>query len=506
MSSFFRKNTFLITGILLVLNSCQNNKQERQLALYEAHCARCHIAPNIDDLPKGIWEKAILPDMAARMGIRENGYDPLAGLPYEEMEAIIKTGIYPLTPTLSMEDWLLLKAYILENAPDSLKMIPQVYQDKELVSFAPQLISFNRPSPGSYAFLEFQEESNQLLMGDMSGELLSYTYDQGITTKGVFESLVVAHEIVDENTFITTIGNIRPSALSKGKSYKINNRDTFLLNQPLHRPVHSLFEDLNGNGKEELVISEFGDLSGELSLFVSNDSGTYDKKILLNQPGTIRVVAEDMDEDGRKDLIALTSQGDESITFLYQREDLSFEAEKVLRFNPVYGSSWFELIDYDNDGDLDLVTVNGDNADKSYVQKPYHGMRLHLNDGQNNFTEVYFYPMNGATRVVASDFDQDGDMDFGLLSTFPDYQNAPNRTFVFLDNADSDEFKFNAYTVEDSLKAKWFLMDKGDIDGDGDTDIILSSFSLPFIPAPQELVSRWKKEAIDLMILENKHQ
>lgn len=253
-----------------------------------------------------------------------------------------------------------------------------------------------------------------------------------------------------------------------------------------------------------MVISEFGDLTGELSLFIQNDSGYYDKKTLLNQPGTIRVVSEDMDGDGLRDLIALTSQGDETITILYQKKDLSFEAQKVLRFNPVYGSSWFELMDYEGDGDLDLVTVHGDNADKSYVQKPYHGMRLHLNDGQNNFTEVFFYPMNGATRVVASDFDQDGDMDFGLLSTFPDYENAAKRTFVFLDNTDSEAFQFDSFTVEDSLKAKWFLMDKGDVDADGDTDIILSCFSLPFIPAPQKLADLWNKEAIDLMILENK--
>jgi hypothetical protein len=227
---------------------------------------------------------------------------------------------------------------------------------------------------------------------------------------------------------------------------------------------------------------------------------------LLNQPGTIRVIARDMDKDGKKDLIALTSQGDESITILYQKQDLSFEAHKVLRFSPVYGSSWFELIDYEGDGDLDLVTVHGDNADKSYIPKPYHGMRLHLNDGDNNFTEVFFYPMNGATRVVASDFDMDGDIDFGLLSTFPDYENAADRTFVFLENKDQKTYDFETFTVEASVKGKWFLMDSGDLDGDGDEDIILSSFALPFIPAPEDFASVWKQEALDLLILENRHQ
>ena len=52
-----------------------------------------------------------------------------------------------------------------------------------------------------------------------------------------------------------------------------------------------------------------------------------------------------------------------------------------MRYQPNYGSSWFEMMDFDGDGDLDLITANGDNADLTYTQKPYHGMRISLNDG-----------------------------------------------------------------------------------------------------------------------------
>jgi hypothetical protein len=106
--------------------------------------------------------------------------------------------------------------------------------------------------------------------------------------------------------------------------------------------------------------------------------------------------------------------------------------------------------------------------------------------------------------VVASDFDQDGDIDFGLLSTFPDYVNAPNRSFLFLENQESATFTFKEFTLQDSKKGKWFLMDKGDLDGDGDEDIILSSFALPFIKAPEEMEAYWKEQAVDIMILSNK--
>jgi hypothetical protein len=506
MTDYCPKYFFLLLVISLGLIGCQSNRKQKQIALYETHCASCHIAPSIEDLPKEIWEEAILPDMAARMGIRENGYDPLAGLSYEEMDAVIRTGIYPLTASISLEDWQLLKAYILEGAPDSLSSLSGVQRSRELKHFEPILRKFPASKRRSYTYLEFKSDLNKLILGDMGGEMLTYTYPEEVESQGYFDSPLVAYEEVADTTYVTTIGNIHPSAISKGRAYQIQGGDTLVMEQLLLRPVHTLAEDLNQDGSVELVISEFGNLTGELSLFIKNPSSGYDKKTLLNQPGTIRVVSEDMDKDGRMDLIALTSQGDESITILFQKEDLYFEARKVLRFSPIYGSSWFELIDYDSDGDLDLVTVHGDNADKSYVHKPYHGMRLHINDGDNNFKEVFFYPMNGATRVVADDFDLDGDIDFGLLSTFPDYEKGADHTFVFLENTDKANFSFDAFTVFDARKAKWFLMEKGDLDGDGDQDIILSSFALPFIPAPKELEALWKEEAVDLMILENKYQ
>ncbi len=494
----------LLLGISLsFLVSCTKSKAEKGKALYEKHCTNCHIGPKITDLPKDIWSANILPDMGARMGIRENGYNPLKGLSYEEMDAVIKTGIFPLKPTISYENWGLLKEYIVSLAPDSLPSYQDEIATKELYQFKSNAISLDDTKRFSFTYLEFDRTSNNILLGDMGGEFMSYTKTAGLSSLGVYNSPVISYITEANETYITTIGYIHPSAIPKGKTLLINSQDTLELGHVLHRPVHMVVSDLNANGNKELVISEFGDLTGKLSLFIKNDNGTYDKKILLNQPGTIRVVSKDMDNDGKEDLVALTSQGDESITILYQKENLSFEADKVLRFSPVYGSSWFEVIDYDEDGDLDIITVHGDNADKSYVQKPYHGMRIHINNGSNTFEEQFFYPLNGATRVVASDFDTDGDIDFGLLSTFPDYEKAPERSFVFLENTGSSDYLFEAYTFTDSKKGKWFLMDKGDLDQDGDEDIILSGFALPFIPAPEYLETYWREQRVDLILLDN---
>ena len=504
MNNKLQRPFLLICSFLLLLSGCGKTKDERAASLYEAKCTICHIKPEIGDLPKEIWSREILPNMAARMGLRINGYNPLKGLSYDEMDAVIKTGIYPLVPNISQEDWRLLSDYIVSNAPDSLATYKEDQNDHELTQFNVETYAFDSPQRRSYTYLEFDSLHKRILLGDMAGNLYSYKAETGLLKEDSFDSPVVSFIQKDTISYITTIGYLNPSAISRGRVYTKSPTKTTIMDQVLHRPVHALLKDLNNDGRDELVISEFGDLTGELSLFVPETAGGFQKKVLLNQPGTIRVLAKDMDADGREDLVALTSQGDETITILYQKEDLSFEPVKALRFSPVYGTSWFELVDYEGDGDLDIITVHGDNADKSYVQKPYHGMRIHINDGTNTFSETYFHPMNGATRVVASDFDQDGDIDFGLLSTFPDYVNAPNRSFLFLENQESATFTFKEFTLQDSKKGKWFLMDKGDLDGDGDEDIILSSFALPFIKAPEEMEAYWKEQAVDIMILSNK--
>ena len=272
----------------------------------------------------------------------------------------------------------------------------------------------------------------------------------------------------------------------------------------LHRPVHTLVHDFNLDGTDEIVICEFGHLTGALSLFVRNDGLHYSKEVLLNAPGTLRTVARDMNADNKMDLVVLTSQGREGVTIFYQTENLKFIPETVLEFSPVYGSSWFELLDFDGDGYDDIITANGDNGDKSYVAKPYHGIRIYINNGKNVFEETYFYPLNGATRLIAEDFDLDGDIDMAVLATFPDYENSPNSSFIYLENKDSEIFEFQDTTFKGVNLGRWLLMDSGDFDQDGDTDIVLSSFTYGFTPVPEYLAEIWDNTETDIVVLENK--
>jgi hypothetical protein len=498
--------TVTVPFLVLIVVSCSPSTSKKERALYQTHCASCHLLPSIGDLTKEIWEAKILPDMGARMGVRDSTFNPLEGMSFSQMDAINKTGIYPITPTISKNDWQIIKNYIISNAPDSLSSIKSNQISDELSQFIPKPISLDTVIGSTFTFLHYDVTQKKLLIGDISGSLFQYDFNENKKSfKGNFGSAIVDYTKKDSIAYVTAVGYLGPSEISSGKIFMTYDDNTMtIIPEVLHRPVNNLVDDLNNDGKDELVVSEFGDLTGELSLLIKLDSLSYEKRVLLNQPGSIRVISKDMNKDGKKDLIALTSQGDETITILYQEDNLTFRPEKVVRFSPIYGVSWFELIDYDGDGDDDIITANGDNADKSYIQKPYHGLRIHINDGKNNFEEKYFYSMYGATRLVARDFDQDGDVDFGVISTFPDYVNKPKFTFVYLENINSENFTFNTYTFKDSNLGRWFLMDAADIDNDGDEDIILSAFTYVFTPVPDELSKLWKEKNVDIMLLENK--
>ncbi|MCG2461813.1 FG-GAP-like repeat-containing protein [Flavobacteriaceae bacterium F89] len=496
----------IVIALIFVLVCCSPSPtKERGERLFNNYCASCHLAPSVSDLPRNIWATYILPEMGARMGILDSGYNPYKGISFSEQSAILKTNVYPSRPILSKEDWELIKNYVLETAPDSLEIRYPSNTPSELARFNPEPISVDS-FPGSFiTFIRYDQSSQKLNLGDIRGNLYSYDVEEKRSLPmGRYGVGIVDYTEKEGVKYITSVGQLNPSELASGRIFINADNKTTLLPQVLHRPVNTLVADLDKDGSEELVVSEFGDLTGELALFSKNGNTQYKKEVLLGQPGSNRVIAKDMDRDGMEDLIVQTAQGDEGITIFYQEGGLEFRAEKVIRVSPLYGSSWFELVDYNGDGYDDIVTVNGDNADKSIVLKPYHGLRIYINDGDNHFKESYFYAMNGATRLVARDFDQDGDIDFGIVSTFPDYQRQPEISFVYLENTDPKNYKLEPYTFKGSQMGRWFLMDSADVDLDGDEDIILSSFTYNYSDIPAEFSKLWDENNVDVMILRNK--
>jgi len=265
--------------------------------------------------------------------------------------------------------------------------------------------------------------------------------------------------------------------------------DEHALFDSLQRPVQITASDFNGDGKTDYLICEFGLLTGALSWMENLGNDRYTRHVLRPLPGAVKAYISDYNHNGLPDIWALFAQGDESVILFTNKGHGRFSQEQVLRFPPSYGSSYFELADFNKDGYPDIIYTCGDNADYSPILKPYHGVYIFINDKTNHFIQKFFYPVNGCYKAVARDFDGDGDLDIALISFFADYTHQPEEGFVYLKN--TGELNFLPSTLPGAEMGRWLTMDAGDIDGDGRIDIILGNFSIR--DAINKPANDWKK-------------
>lgn len=486
--------------------SCQKETKitPYDVARYNNNCGSCHLAPNPTNIPKAIWKNDVLPEMGARMGYKYDDYDPYEYKSAEEQLHIKRSKKYPEQPIIDSTTWNGICDYIISLAPNAIPVdSTRKTRNKELSQFAIRAIDVPKHTAPIITSLQFDTVEHFFTIGDAKGSLMQWPTADKKTAKEKFNSAITAYKQKDNDLYITEIGILNPSEVPKGLITKTSfgNRDTIA--KELHRPVFTEILDLNDDGTDELLISEFGHLTGQLSLLQTKEKG-YVKKSLHQQPGSIKFEIADMNNDGKKDIVALFSQGNEGIFIFYQKNELQFSSEHVIRLAPEYGSSWFDLIDYDTDGDLDIVMTNGDNADYSIFLKPYHGIRLFLNDGTNAFEQKWFYPIYGATRVLADDYDLDGDIDFAVTALFNDTEYSSDEGFIFLENLTSKQFEFQPYTFKGDFTNGWLTMAKGDYDSDGDIDIMVGCFNVTGLRKKNSFFKSAKEDPIKLLLLENK--
>ena len=306
---------------------------------------------------------------------------------------------------------------------------------------------------------------------------------------------------------VVNIGNIKGVDNPKGTLVVASSFSAFrsgktvLKWEKLQRPVNVNFADLDSDGLEDILLCEFGNLVGNMAWFKNLGKGNYEKKLLFGDDGATVAYVRDMNGDSKPDIVALFANADEGIDVFLNKGEGNFEKKRVLRFDPTYGSTSLQLIDWDKDGDLDLLYGNGDNGDYAAILKPYHGVRLFLNEGNLVFTEKFFLPVNGVYKVISHDYDLDGDLDIAVLSFYPDFATGGREGFVFFQNQGAE--RFQGFTVPGYDHARWMVMDAGDADQDGDIDIILGAFNVPSSEVPESLFKKWEEKDTPLLFLEN---
>jgi hypothetical protein len=455
--------------------------------LAQRYCSSCHMFTEPEFLNKEFWSYGLLPQMGHRMGIYGNTPRHSLIEANEGGRLVEQANIFPNQPMVTQEQWKLIHEYFYEHAPENL-VVPTKDLSVGIEGMKVEIPRFHIQPPMITAITHHPEQ-DQVFVADVKGDYSTVNVlDKDLNSVSTLAlPSPISHIGYKSDTILATLmGGFTPTDEPGGsivKMFKVkgsgNEYKAFKsIVKRLQRPVHSNYADLTGDGLEDIVVCEYGNHTGKLSVFLGNQRGGYDKMVLSNDPGATRTVITDLNKDGLLDIVALMAQGRERIDVYFNEGSGKFSSQTLLRFSPIYGSVAFDLIDWNKDGFDDIIYVNGDNADYSRSFKPYHGVRIYLNDGENNFNEAFFQHQNGAYKAIPYDFDQDGDLDIALSSFFPDLINFPEEGFIYMENVTAqDSIQFKLQTFKEAASGRWLVMETVDLDNNNFPELLLGSFA-----------------------------
>lgn len=233
--------------------------------------------------------------------------------------------------------------------------------------------------------------------------------------------------------------------------------------------------DFDKDGDQDLVIAQFGYDQGAVRWMEQTGPWTFTTHDLLLKSGAIHAIPDDVDQDGDLDIVALVSQEWEEVYCFFNDGNATFKSSILWgSTNQDYGSSGISLVDLDGDGDNDILYSNGDGFD--YFEpgpRPWHGVQWLQNKGNGFFERKQLGLMAGAFSPIATDVDQDGDLDILASSACADWGSAEAYTLVCFENIGS--LKFTKRPIASS-PTHLVAIQAADMDGDGYDEIVSGGF------------------------------
>ncbi len=489
--------------------------------LAATHCVACHQLPTPAELTQESWEFC-LAYMGYFLGVDDaSDRNPFGAAELSILEArkdfVTTAGLAPVAPQISDADWSKLRSYYIENA--TIEPLPQIDHPAAIehaALFRAKSIRYDQPQALTSMVL-IDEDRHQLLVHDGLTEKLTILDRDGdlIGQHGAPGVVLVEGEFDENEIYLLSIGDLFASRIGEGYGELQRARvvgglfyGLEILLTDLHRPADFVRHDLNGDGIPDVLLSNFGDYTGNLSLFLGQSRGqpfAPNPIRLLETPGIVQSQIHDFTGDGRPDIAVLASHAREGLSILVNQGDAQFESHQITSKSASFGYTGLELRDFNGDGQMDILTLNGDNGDSDPYNtlKRDHGIRIYLNRGDLEFELSYFYPMHGVFGTEIEDFDQDGDYDIAAIAFHPDFGASPAENFVYLEQ--KEPLTFAPHHHASTHNGRWMTIDSGDLDGDGDKDLALgagySPVGLRF--KHQDLLQKMMREGPALLILEN---
>ena len=465
-------------------------------------CATCHAFPAPDILPRASWRSEIakMATISAGKAIPQWG---AGGAP---------------PPPLSADDQAIL-AYYEAAAPPALAP-PERWPPAGdgPVRFVRRAIPFKDAVTSEPAVANVRIAD---LDGDGRPEILACDMRQGVvllahaddTDRGAVAIAQIPHpdhvSVVDLDgdgrldLLVADLGEFFPGDHEKGavtwlRSLPGGGFSPFIIGGfPRVADVEAV--DVDGHGHFDLAVAAFGwHLKGEMALLrnhtVDWSTPVFERTRLDPRAGAIHLVPADIDGDGHVDLVGVIAQEHESVVAFLGDGKGGFAPARTLYAapHPNWGTTGIQVVDLDRDGDLDVIVTNGDMFDDD-ILKPYHGIQWLENKGSLRFEVHPLAKLAGAHRAVAVDLDGDGDLDI-VASAFTGVAAGPATadlpSLIWLEQVRPGTFVRHTIDVGVPLHP---TLDVGDVDGDGDVDIVTGIFRLQ--GTSDEWLEVWENQA-----------
>ena len=213
--------------------------------------------------------------------------------------------------------------------------------------------------------------------------------------------------------------------------------------------------DLNRDGRIDIVAANDRSTEG-LVVFVNQGDGNFETTIMDSPERTENVELGDVTGDGIIDILT----GDSSLLVFPGIGDGTFAAPTATTVNGTTGTTWFQPLDIDGDGDQDVV----------FTETAIDRLTVLENDGSGNFSigQTIETP-DGPFSTILADFNLDGQRDVVTLAANADeivvYLDQGTQLAPLGGTPDPDVPAGNGPNV----------MVAGDVNGDGLPDLVVGN-------------------------------
>lgn len=474
----------------------------RELA--RLHCAICHEAPAPGIAPRTTWAFDILPAKRVWLGL-----DPFDADAHIGGTNLVDQSVFPTTPAISAADWRAIGNYYLAES-DSVTSLRSEQPSPPPATDLFEVRSIQAEQMPMYSFVKIDPPLRVMYVGNIAQSALQVISPAGDTlVSREFPSEPSAIAVTPRTLYITLFGNMPLSDEANGSLIAMSKPGSGgpgigVLDTRLRRPTSVASVDLTGNGELDMIVGEQGGYLGALSWMEKQASG-YELHALLKQPGIRSLAVADFNRDSRPDIVALLGFGQEGLFVFLNHEGHGFTNTAKHSKHPRWQFADLAVADFNNDGLPDIATANGASDQFNRDREPiphHHGISLWLNDGKGSFEERRIHELAGAAKVVAADFNGDGNMDLAAIGYTTEPRQLGAEAFVHLEN--DGKLGFKPHSLPQAADARWSDLDAGDLDGDGDADLVLVARHPGADSIPSVYAKDWHNKRTGMLILFNR--